>query len=129
MAGTSTRRNVMALFERKENKYYCKVVWMEAGKSVTRRLTQLSIVTATGLVYHISGKDLPDTLIIQTGPTVGGNPTADVLLKPKSRRLEQALGWAPKNARPTPRDIMLIGGTLAALGGFRLLWYVSQFSQ
>lgn len=120
----------MAIFERKEKKHYCKVVWMEAGRSVTRRLTQLSIITAAGLVYHLTGKDLPDVLIIQTGPTVGGNPTAEVLLPPRSKQLEQALGKASaKQQVLSTRDLMIIATMIVVWGTSRLVWYFSQLSQ
>jgi hypothetical protein len=47
---------------------YCKVIFFENGKVFTRRVTCIEVHRADGRVVRLSGRDLPDSICIQTGP-------------------------------------------------------------
>ncbi|MBX3412415.1 MAG: hypothetical protein KF708_06990 [Pirellulales bacterium] len=120
----------MALFA--DGKHFCKVVWMEGGRVIVRRLYQLTIQQPSGLVYHLTGKDLPDGMIIQTGPTMGGKPQADVLMSQRTggQRTEDAIrGFPIHRPWPQPRDLMHLGGAVALLGMIRLFVAFASYSQ
>ena len=48
--------------------YYCKVTHCENGKWITRRVTGIEVQRADGRVVRLRGPDLPDAIVIQTGP-------------------------------------------------------------
>lgn len=48
--------------------YYCKVIFFENGKVFTRRVTCIEVHRADGRVVRLTGRDLPDSICIQTGP-------------------------------------------------------------
>lgn len=120
----------MALFFAKGNKYFAKAIWIEKGEIVPRRLVKLTVVAASGISYPLVGKDLPDGLIIQTGPEVEGKPAGTVLLSPKSKKLERLL---LKNERRRAwfhaRDIMFVGAGVALLGVTRMIVYFATLSE
>lgn len=53
--------------------YYCKVGFWENGRVVTRRVSCIDVQRADGRVVRLRGPDLPDAVIIQTGPQSDSN--------------------------------------------------------
>jgi hypothetical protein len=120
----------MALFA--DGKDYCKIVWMENGRMTVRRLHQITIQQPSGLVYHLTGKDLPDGMIIQTGPSVGGKPQAEVFMSRRNSwpKTDDVIGGFPIHRRwPQPRDLIHLGGAVFLLGMIRLFAILSEYSQ
>jgi hypothetical protein len=53
--------------------YYCKVSFWENGRVVMRRVTCIEVQRADGRIVRITGPDLPDAIVIQTGPQSGSD--------------------------------------------------------
>ena len=119
----------MALFAGK--KHFCKVVWMEAGDTVVRRIYRLTIQQPSGLVEHLEGKDLPDAMVIQTGPSIKPRGASmQVLMQPDSRAGAEEFGRFPiEHPWPRRRDLMHMGVGVTLLGMLRLFLYLNAISQ
>lgn len=118
----------MALFA--GDRHYCKIVWMENGRIVVRRVYELTIQQPSGLVQRLTGKDLPDGIVIQTGPSMKGRPTMEVMMFPESRMAEGEFSRFPiEQPWPRRRDIMHMGGAFFLLGLIRLFLMAAQASQ
>ena len=86
----------MALFA--GGKHFCKVFWMEPGNTVVRRIFQITIQQPSGLVDHYEGKSLPNSVVIQSGPSNGGKKASmQVLMQPEGRMAERNSVRFPSN--------------------------------
>ena len=64
-------------------KSYCKITHTENGRSWTRRVHTMMIQAANGKLYHLTGKDLPDSISFYSGVPYTGAHVAEVLLNPR----------------------------------------------
>ncbi len=81
---------------------FCKVTHFENGRMTTRRIHLMVIQAANGRVFHLTGDDLPDSIILQSGVSFHGAHVAQVLLNPESAKATLS---PPTNSWLTGRDI------------------------
>ena len=63
---------------------FCKVVHSENGRTSTRRIHTMMVQAADGRLHQIEGRDLPDSMTLQSGVSYRGAHLAEVLLNPKN---------------------------------------------
>lgn len=88
--------------------FYTKWTHVENGQVMVRRLHQFQIQPANGRMYSITGKDLPDFLLTNTGEGSKGRHLATILLTPnKASRLSDLVD-VPTDPRlwPSSRDVL-----------------------
>jgi hypothetical protein len=118
----------MALFV--GEKRFCKIIWMEGGRTVVRRIFKMAIQQPSGLIEIVEGKDLPDAIVLETGPTAKGKPTMQAIMSPESRKAEWESGRFPiEHSWPRQRDLIHMGAGFTALGLIRLYILLSQATQ
>jgi len=83
---------------------FCKFTMIENGRQTTRRVHEMVVQAIDGRTYRLSGKQLPDSVVLLTGASTGGKHFAEVLCDPRipSPRIFAFLRW-PKKAGLRPR--------------------------
>ncbi len=75
---------------------FCKVMHIENGRSVTRRIHTMMVQAADGRLHNVEGKNLPDSISLFSGVPYSGAHLAEVLLNPKKVKASLVLstsGW------------------------------------
>ena len=75
---------------------FCKVVHIENGRTVTRRIHAMMVQAADGRVHHLEGRALADSMTLISGVPYRGAHLAEVLLSPKDAKASLSLpttGW------------------------------------
>jgi len=99
----------MALRSGKE--WYTYVTYYENGNVFSRRVHCLNVQDRLGRTWSLSGRQLPDSITIQTGATHKGEHLASIIGCPDKVRPRPAFA-APRPAPwPTGRDVvsMVVG--------------------
>ena len=92
---------------------FCKFTMIENGRQTTRRVHEMVVQAIDGRTYRLSGRQLPDSVVLLTGASTGGKHFAEVLCDPRipSPRIFAFLRW------PKKRDALHM-----IVGAVFLLW-------
>ena len=94
----------MALRDGSEGSF-TKWMHMENGKVLVRRLHRLEIQSASGQLHVLTGSNLPDAIVTNSGEGFKGAHLGQILLKPKQRLLSlNSLPEYKEDRWPTSRD-------------------------
>jgi len=93
----------MALKQGSES--FTKLVHMENGKVLVRRLHRLEVQSASGQLHVLTGDNLPDSIVTNCGDGFKGAHLGQILLKPKQRwSASSTLSEFKDDRWPTSRD-------------------------
>jgi len=107
---------------------FTKLVHMENGKVLVRRLHRLEVQSASGQLHVLTGDKLPDSITTNTGQGYKGAHLGQILLKPKQRlSLLSELNDYKDDRWPTSRDAInwMIGIAFVLFWNF---WTSAAFS-
>lgn len=79
--------------------YYMDFCFCENGNEFHRKVHEMVMQDRIGVVHRLVGRDLPNSLYVQTGMTVVGANTAQILLSPEKIKRKVA---HPCETRPWP---------------------------
>jgi hypothetical protein len=75
---------VMAIREEREGTVFCKVVHIENGKALVRRVHEIHVLASDGKQYVVWGEGLPTYIGLHSGRSHQGEHLGQVLLRPQS---------------------------------------------
>ena len=97
------------------DKFFTAFQFIEnGGKPFNRQIHRITVQDRTGVTRTVSGKELPNLLVLNTGATHSGQNVAEILLSPE--RIKRR--YSPFESKPWPcgRDVLNF-----AIGFFAIL--------
>ena len=98
---------------------YTKLVHVENGRTMVRRIHRLEVQDSRGRLHGIVGQDLPDTILTFAGQKTEGGNMAQILLNPKAK-----LPYIPPIVRAWPDlgDVATVGLVVVMLVLLRFVY-------
>ena len=100
---------------------YCKVIFTENGKSVTRRMHTMKVQAADGRLHVIEGEHLPEEMTFNSGVLYRGAHLGEVFLNPEDAKASPLL--PPHTGVLSKRDATFI---LLGMFMYGLIFFLSQ---